>query len=96
MHTDKSMTVAVVIPELSNLFSMRVIEAIERTAEKRGYRGLIGVGKQNLDFNFTLIQKKKLNVYGSHNALKKDFTKLINMVATGKVDPEKVLQWVSF
>ena len=35
---------------------------------------LIGVGKKNLDFNFTLIQKKELNVYGSRNALKKDLS----------------------
>lgn len=34
---------------------------------------LIGVGKQNLDFNFTLIQKKELNVFRSRNALKKNF-----------------------
>ena len=35
---------------------------------------LIGVGKKNLDFNFTLLQKKELNVYGSRNALKQMFT----------------------
>ena len=40
---------------------------------------LIGVGKKNLDFNFTLIQKKELNVYGSRNALKKDFLELIDI-----------------
>ena len=37
MKTGKSMTIAVVIPELSNMFSMRVIEAIERTVERKGY-----------------------------------------------------------
>ena len=41
---------------------------------------LIGVGKKNLDFNFTLIQKKELNVFGSRNALKKDFLELITNV----------------
>lgn len=52
---------------------------------------LIGVGKQNLDFNFTLLQKKELNVYGSRNALKKDFTELIDLVKDGKADLEKVI-----
>lgn len=52
---------------------------------------LIGVGKQNLDFNFTLLQKKELNVYGSRNALKKDFLELIDLVKEGKVDLEKVI-----
>ncbi len=52
---------------------------------------LIGVGKQNLDFNFTLLQKKELNVYGSRNALKKDFTELIDLVKDKKADLEKVI-----
>lgn len=52
---------------------------------------LIGVGKQNLDFNFTLLQKKELNVYGSRNALKKDFTELIDLVKSGRIDLEKII-----
>lgn len=52
---------------------------------------LIGVGKQNLDFNFTLLQKKELNVFGSRNALKKDFLELIDLVKSGGVDIEKVV-----
>lgn len=52
---------------------------------------LIGVGKQNLDFNFTLLQKKELNVFGSRNALKKDFVELIDLVKSGKVDLEKIV-----
>ena len=52
---------------------------------------LIGVGKQNLDFNFTMIQKKELNVFGSRNALKKDFLELIDLVRTGEVDLEKIV-----
>lgn len=51
---------------------------------------LIGVGKKNLDFNFTLIQKKELNIFGSRNALKKDFLELIELVKTGKVDLDKI------
>lgn len=52
---------------------------------------LIGVGKKNLDFNFTLIQKKELNIYGSRNALKKDFLELIDLVKSGAVDLEKII-----
>ena len=52
---------------------------------------LIGVGKQNLDFNFTMIQKKELNVYGSRNALKKDFLELIDLVKAGAFDLEKIV-----
>lgn len=52
---------------------------------------VIGVGKKNLDFNYTLIQKKELNVFGSRNALKKDFLELIELVKEGNVDLEKVI-----
>lgn len=52
---------------------------------------LIGVGKKNLDFNFTTIQKKELNVYGSRNALKKDFMELIDLVKNGGVPLEKII-----
>ena len=52
---------------------------------------LIGVGKKNLDFNFTLIQKKELNVFGSRNALKKDFLELIDIVNAGKAPLHKII-----
>lgn len=52
---------------------------------------LIGVGKQNLDFNFTLLQKKELQVCGSRNALKKDFLELIELVKSGTVPLEKIV-----
>ena len=52
---------------------------------------LIGVGKKNLDFNFTLIQKKELNIFGSRNALKFDFTELIDLVKEGGIDLEKIV-----
>ena len=52
---------------------------------------LIGVGKKNLDFNFTLLQKKELNVYGSRNAMKKDFLELIDLVKDGKADLGKII-----
>ena len=52
---------------------------------------LIGVGKKNLDFNFTLIQKKELNIFGSRNARKEDFIDLIDLVKKGEVDLEKIV-----
>lgn len=52
---------------------------------------LIGVGKKNLDFNFTLLQKKELNVFGSRNAKTKDFIELIDMVKQGNVRLEKIV-----
>ena len=55
---------------------------------------LIGIGKQNLDFNFTAIQKKELNIFGSRNALKKDFLELIELVDAGQVDLEKIITHV--
>lgn len=47
---------------------------------------LIGIGKKNLDFNFTTIQKKELHIYGSRNALKQDFIETIDALLTGKLD----------
>ncbi len=52
---------------------------------------LIGVGKQNLDFNFTLIQKKELNIFGSRNSLKKDFLNVIDMLAAGETPLDKII-----
>ena len=53
---------------------------------------LIGVSKRNLDnFFFTIIQKKELNVYGSRNAMKKDFVELIDLVKSGGIDLEKIV-----
>ncbi|RVU55097.1 zinc-binding alcohol dehydrogenase family protein [Anaerosphaera multitolerans] len=52
---------------------------------------LIGVGKENLDFNFTIIQKKELNIFGSRNALKKDFETLIDLVINNDIPIGKVI-----
>jgi len=56
-----------------------------------GKVGVIGVGKKNLDFNFTLLQKKELNVFGSRNALKKDFLELIDLVKEGNTPVRNVI-----
>lgn len=52
---------------------------------------LIGVGKKNLDFNFTTLQKKELNVFGSRNALKADFIDTINKIANGCLNLEGLI-----
>ncbi len=52
---------------------------------------LIGVGKENLDFNFTTIQKKELNIYGSRNAVEKDFLEVIELVIANKIDLERMI-----
>ena len=51
----------------------------------------VGVGKRNADFNFPLLQKKELKLYGSRNALKKDFLALIDLVKSGKIDITKIV-----
>lgn len=53
---------------------------------------LIGISKKNLDnFVFSVIQKKELNIYGSRNAMKKDFLELIDLVKSGAVDLDKIV-----
>jgi len=56
-----------------------------------GHMVLVGVGKRNADFNFTLLQKKELNVYGSRNALEKDFLELIELVKNGDIPLDKIV-----
>ncbi|WP_320130594.1 zinc-binding alcohol dehydrogenase family protein [uncultured Sphaerochaeta sp.] len=51
----------------------------------------IGVGKKNVDFNFTLIQKKELTIVGSRNAMKQDFIDLIDLVKNSEVSLEKII-----
>ncbi len=46
---------------------------------------LIGIAKENLDFFFTIIQKKEIKVFGSRNALTEDFIQLIDYCKDGKV-----------
>jgi len=41
LKTNKSMTVAVVVPELANIFSMNIIEGIEHKLEKYGYSVIV-------------------------------------------------------
>lgn len=58
------------------------------------YRGrvvLVGVGKKNLDFQFTILQTKELDVFGSRNALKEDFIDLIDKISTGVFNPKALI-----
>lgn len=52
---------------------------------------LIGVSKQKLDFDFTIIQKKELNIYGSRNAKNEDFLELIELVKNENLPIEEVI-----
>ncbi|MCD8351969.1 MAG: zinc-binding alcohol dehydrogenase family protein [Planctomycetaceae bacterium] len=52
---------------------------------------LIGVSKQTLDFNFTLIQKKELAVFGSRNAVKSDFNEVMNIIRAGGLPADGVV-----
>lgn len=51
----------------------------------------IGVGKKNLDFNFTTLQKKELAVFGSRNAKKEDFLEVIELARKGKIPFDKLI-----
>lgn len=46
---------------------------------------VIGVGKNNADFNFTSIQKKELKIVGSRNARKEDFLEAIEFFKNGDI-----------
>lgn len=52
---------------------------------------LIGISQHNLDFNFTMIQKKELHINGSRNATKRDFEEVIEIMKTKKYDVLKVI-----
>lgn len=51
----------------------------------------VGVGKRNADFNFTMIQKKELNIYGSRNSLTEDFEELIDVVLRGEAPLDQIV-----
>lgn len=45
---------------------------------------VIGVSKETLDFNFTIIQKKELNIMGSRNAITQDFEEAMEYISENK------------
>ena len=52
---------------------------------------LIGNGKTETNFLHSILLKKELNVFGSRNAYTRDFEALIDLVASGSVDVEKMV-----
>lgn len=55
---------------------------------------LIGNGKKDTTFLHSILLKKELNVHGSRNSLAKDFSELIDIVASGKVDVMKMVSGI--
>ncbi|MGI6162102.1 MAG: zinc-binding alcohol dehydrogenase family protein [Christensenellales bacterium] len=53
-------------------------------AAHRGRVVIVGIGKTNLDFFYSIIQTKELDIFGSRNALKEDFIELIDKVNAGE------------
>jgi threonine dehydrogenase-like Zn-dependent dehydrogenase len=66
---------------------LRCIEA----AAHRGRVVVIGIGKQSLDFRYTILQNKELDVLGSRNALREDFLEVIELARTGRIDLSAVV-----
>ena len=56
-----------------------------------GRVSVIGIGKHNIDLDFTVIQKKELNIFGSRNALTGDFTELIRLVKAKNLRLDRVI-----
>jgi len=69
-------------------------ETFQNCIDAAAFRGrvvLVGISKKNLDFAFSRIQTKELDVFGSRNALKGDFLELIDYMATGAVNPDDII-----
>jgi len=55
---------------------------------------LIGNGKRETSFVHSIILKKELNIFGSRNALGKDFVNNIEAVSSGRVDVTKMVSGI--
>lgn len=55
---------------------------------------LIGNGKKETTFLHSILLKKELNIFGSRNSFAEDFTELIDIVASGKVDIMKMVSCI--
>lgn len=69
-------------------------ETFQNCIDAAAFRGrvvLVGIGKKNLDFQFSRIQTKELDIFGSRNALKEDFLELIDYLLTGTVDAKRLI-----
>jgi len=69
-------------------------ETFQNCIDAAAFRGrvvLVGIGKKNLDFQFSRIQTKELDIFGSRNALREDFIELIDYLKSGAVDVKKMI-----
>lgn len=72
-------------------------DTFENCVDAAAYRGrvvVVGVGKKSLDFSYTKIQTKELDIGGSRNALKEDFVELIDRVNNKEYDIKPLLSAV--
>lgn len=60
----------------------------------RGRIVIVGIGKQSLDFFYSIIQTKELDIFGSRNALKGDFEEVISLLVNRKFDLRGVISAV--
>ncbi len=60
----------------------------------RGRVAVVGIGKQSLDFFYSVIQTKELDIRGSRNALPEDFLELIERVGRGEFDVKSIVSAV--
>lgn len=65
--------------------------ACVNSAASMGRMVQIGVSKKPSEFNFTLLQKKELNVMGSRAATKADFMQTMRYVKEGRVDLRRLI-----
>lgn len=57
----------------------------------RGRLVLVGIGKQRLDFDYTKIQTKELDIFGSRNALPDDFREVIDKFLDDKYEVDRII-----
>ncbi|MDR1535247.1 MAG: zinc-binding dehydrogenase [Planctomycetota bacterium] len=70
------------------------VDAVDAAASA-GRVVVIGVSKQNApDFNFTAIQKKELAIFGSRNALRRDFSEVVDLMLASGFSAEKLVSAV--
>jgi len=55
MKTGRSMMVAIIVPSISNMFSMRVIESIERVLEEQDYSVLVSDCRESIENEYRKI-----------------------------------------
>jgi 2-desacetyl-2-hydroxyethyl bacteriochlorophyllide A dehydrogenase len=57
----------------------------------RARLAIVGIGKQSLDFFYSVIQTKELDIFGSRNAKKEDFLEIIDLISKGAIDVESII-----